>query len=101
MRSLDAVNEIYYDRDERYSLTLSKEAFSFTAHSGAATTLVASGGARGITAEVVKSFIKHGTQKVFLLGRTPPATEYVDLGQRKQEIKDRMSASGIQFPLLW
>jgi NAD(P)-dependent dehydrogenase (short-subunit alcohol dehydrogenase family)/phosphopantetheinyl transferase/3-hydroxymyristoyl/3-hydroxydecanoyl-(acyl carrier protein) dehydratase len=97
LRSLDAVNEIYYDRNERYSLTLSKEAFSFTAHSGAPKTLVASGGARGVTAEVVKSFVKHGTRNVFLLGRTNPGTELVDIAQRKQDIKDRMTASGIQF----
>ena len=93
LRSVDAVTEVYYENQDRFALTLQKESTILSPHS-APRTMVFSGGARGVTAEVAKGFIRHGCNTVFLLGRTPPASEVVDLALEKDRIKSDLQQTG-------
>ena len=95
LRSIDAVTEVYYENQDRFALTLQKESTILSPHS-APKTMVFSGGARGVTAEVAKGFIRYGCDSVFLLGRTPPANELVDLNQERQRIKTDLQQTGVK-----
>ncbi len=93
--SVDSVNEIYYEQGERYALTLTKESMP-TNQPGAPETMVFSGGGRGVTAEVAKGFIRAGCQRVFILGRTAPATQVLNEVEAKAEIQRDLSQTGVR-----
>ena len=86
LRSIDSVTEVYYENEDRFALTLQKESAILQPQS-APKTMVFSGGARGVTSEIAKGFIRYGCDTVFLLGRTPPAKTVLDLDTEKNRIK--------------
>jgi len=93
--SIDSVNEVYYEHDDRYALTLQRESFPKPPKT-APKTIVFSGGGRGITAEVAKGFIKNGCQEVFLLGRTEPTADPLDFDAEKIRIKGDLQKTGLK-----
>ncbi len=96
LKSIDSLQEIYYEHQERYALTLQRETFPKEPHSTLRTMLF-SGGGRGITAEVAKGFIRNGCKQVVLLGRTQPSENLLDLDVERIRIKEDLQKTGLKI----